>query len=80
VTAKSPAELAGLESDDVILRFNGVPIENDQHLISLVNLTEIGRQVELMVMRHGQMLNKQAQIGRRGDFVAAPMQNVGGGR
>jgi serine protease Do len=81
VTAQSPAELAGLEAEDVILRFNGVPIENDQHLISLVNLTEIGRQVELTVLRHGQMLTKQAQIGRRGDFVAPPaVQDVGGGR
>jgi serine protease Do len=81
VTAKSPAESAGLVADDVILRFNGVSIENDQHLISLDNLTEIGRQVELTVMRRGQMLTKQAQIGRRGDFVVAPaVQDVGGGR
>jgi serine protease Do len=79
VTDKSPAAVAGLEADDVILRFNGVAIEDDQHLISLVNLTEIGRQVELMVMRHGQMITKQALIGRRGDFVPV-VQAAGGGR
>jgi serine protease Do len=81
VTDRSPAAVAGIQSDDVILRFNGVSVENDQHLISLVNLTEIGRQVELTVMRHGQMLTTQAQIGRRGDFVPAPVvQEAGGGR
>jgi serine protease Do len=68
VTARSPAALAGLQVDDVILRFDGAPIENDQHLISLVK-PSVGRQVELQVLRKGQLFTVQAMIGRMEDFA-----------
>jgi serine protease Do len=71
VTARSPAALAGLQVDDVILRFNGASIENDQHLISLVKLSDVGRQVELTVLRDGKLVTLQALIGRLGDFADA---------
>jgi serine protease Do len=64
VTAGSAAALAGLQIDDVILRFNGTPIENDGHLISLVKLSDIGRHVELIVLRRGQYATVQTTIGR----------------
>jgi serine protease Do len=69
VTARSPAALAGLQTDDVILRFNGAAIENDQHLISLVKLSSVGRQVDLTVVRKGQTLSVKALIGRLEDFA-----------
>ena len=50
-TAKSPAEAAKLQPDDVILEFNGVPIEDDSHLIFLVSLTEVGKEVPLVIFR-----------------------------
>ena len=31
------------EAGDVILKFNGVPVENDSHLINMVSLTEVGK-------------------------------------
>jgi serine protease Do len=68
VTARSPAALAGLQVDDVILRFDGAPIENDQHLISLVK-PSVGRRVELQVLRKGQLFSVQAMIGRMEDFA-----------
>lgn len=74
VTARSPAALAGLQVDDVILRFNGASIENDQHLISLVKLSDVGRQVEMQVLRKGQYVTVQALIGRLEDFVDAVEQ------
>jgi serine protease Do len=64
VSSGSPAAAAGLQIDDVVLRFNGTPIENDRHLVSLVKLSDVGRQVELVVLRGGQMVNVQASIGR----------------
>ena len=72
VSAGSPAATAGLQIDDVILRFNGTPIENDRHLISLVKLSDIGRHVELIVMRSGQFVTVETSIGRLADFAAAP--------
>jgi serine protease Do len=72
VSAGSPATLAGLQVDDIILRFNGTPIENDRHLISLVKLSEIGRPVELVILRGGQYLTVQATVGRWAGAGAAP--------
>jgi serine protease Do len=69
VSPRSPAAMSGLQIDDVILRFNGTPIENDRHLISLVKLSEIGRRVELVVLRGGQFLTIETTIGRLEDFT-----------
>ena len=76
VTARSPAALAGLQVNDVIVSFNGAQIENDQHLISLVKLSDVGRQVELDVLRNGQFVKVQALIGRLEDFVDAVQKSA----
>jgi len=69
VTERSPAALAGVQSNDVILRYNNAAIENDQHLINLVKLSDVGRPVDMVVLRNGQMMKIQAQIGRLDDFL-----------
>jgi serine protease Do len=51
VKPKSPAELAGLRYGDIILEFDGVPVENDEHLVQMVGLTASGKSVELEVLR-----------------------------
>ena len=68
VTDRSPAAVADLRVDDIILQFNGLPVEDDDHLISLVKLAEIGRDVDLLVLRDGQLLRRRTAIGRLGDF------------
>jgi S1-C subfamily serine protease len=50
----------------VILEFNGVRIEQDMHLISLVKLTEIGRRVPLTILREGKLLRTEVEIGDGG--------------
>ncbi|HMO84834.1 MAG TPA: trypsin-like peptidase domain-containing protein [Lacipirellulaceae bacterium] len=70
VTPNSPAANAGLAVDDVILRFNNTPIENDQHFISLVKLTTVGRQIELVVLRQRQLMTLVAQVGSADEFPA----------
>jgi serine protease Do len=80
ITSQSPAAQAGLEIDDVILRFNGVPIENDQHLISLVKLSDVGRPVEMEVLRKRQFVKVQALIGREQDYVTVVEQTATQGR
>lgn len=47
----SPAELAELRPGDIILRYDGVRVEDDEHLINIVKLTEIGRTVPVLVLR-----------------------------
>lgn len=59
----SPAERADLRIDDVIIAYDGVRIDDDDHLISLVQLTEVGRRVNLTVLRQGQPQQVQIEIG-----------------
>jgi serine protease Do len=53
ITPNSPAEAAKLLAGDVILEYDGVHVDNDSHLINLVNLTDVGREVPLVVFRNG---------------------------
>jgi serine protease Do len=54
ITPDSPAAAAKLLAGDVILEFDGVRVDNDSHLINLVKLTDIGREVPVVVFRNGQ--------------------------
>jgi serine protease Do len=68
ITPKSSAELAKLQPNDVILEFNGVPVENDSHLMFLVSLTEVGKEVPLVVYRNGQSMRTIVKVGDRSAF------------
>jgi serine protease Do len=69
VEPSSPAERANLRVNDVILEFNGVRVEQDMHLISLVKLTEVGRRVPITVLRDGKIIHMEVEIGEAGDLV-----------
>jgi len=51
VTPKSPADEADLRPNDVILQFNNIRVQDGNHLIGLVSLTEVGRRVPVLVFR-----------------------------
>ncbi len=66
VSENSPAAAADLHPGDVILQFNGVAVDNDTHLVNLVKLTEIGKQVTLVVLRDRRALTVRAVVADRG--------------
>ena len=68
-TDNSPAPSYDIRVNDVILSFDGLQIQNKQHLINLVKRTEIGRQVKIVIFRDRQMLTKYVRIGRRSDYL-----------
>lgn len=68
VTDKGPAAAAGLQRGDVVLRFNGIRVDNDTHLIYLVSLTEVGKEVPLEVFRAGQVFQVYVKVGNKSDF------------
>jgi serine protease Do len=68
VTPGGPAEAARLQRGDVVLRFNGVRVENDTHLIYLVSLTEVGKEVPVEVFRAGQVFQVNVKVGNKTDF------------
>jgi serine protease Do len=65
VTAGSPASLVDIQSGDVILTFDGTRIKNLDHLINLVGLTEVGREVPVVVLRNGETLTLKVRVGQR---------------
>ncbi|MBW3597785.1 MAG: trypsin-like peptidase domain-containing protein [Planctomycetes bacterium] len=49
----SPAARAGLRAGDVIVYFDGVLVEDDEHLSNITGLTIAGKEVEVVVYRDG---------------------------
>ncbi len=68
VTDNSPAHLAKLQTDDVILEINGISIDNDSHLVSMVGLTEVGKELPIVVYRGGKSLRMSVKVGNRSQF------------
>jgi serine protease Do len=63
VTPGSPADLAALQVDDIILEYGDVAVDSDSHLISLVGLTEIGHEVPLVVLRKQKVIRLTVRVG-----------------
>jgi serine protease Do len=61
----SPAEAAGLQENDVILQYAGIPVLSAQQMSRLVRETPVGRKVDLAVSRDGKKLDLSAKIGQR---------------
>ncbi|MBO5437650.1 MAG: PDZ domain-containing protein, partial [Thermoguttaceae bacterium] len=61
----SPAYQAKFRKGDLILEFNGIPVEDDMHLYNLVNLTEIDEKVTLKVYRAGEIYEVEVQLWER---------------
>jgi serine protease Do len=72
ITPDSPAAAAGLQAGDVILDYGGVRVDNDSHLINLVSLTEVGREVPLVVFREQKALKMTVKVGQQKSNRAAP--------
>ena len=65
VYAQTPAARANLKIDDIVLTFDGVKVEDENHLINLVSLTDISRTVTLEVLREGRRINVPVKLGDR---------------
>ena len=53
VDQNSPAEKAGIKVGDVILEYNGQPVQGTEELIRMVTETPAGRQVKISLWRNG---------------------------
>jgi serine protease Do len=78
VNPGSPAAAAQLQKGDVIVQYGGAYVDNDSHLINLVHLTEVGREVPLSVFRDGQFIKVTVKAGSGvpANRVVAPKRPV----
>jgi serine protease Do len=65
VEEDSPADKAGLKEGDVVLQYNGQPVEGTEQFMRMVKETPVGRTVKLLVSRGGSSQTLAATIGRR---------------
>ncbi len=76
VTEDSPAAKAGLQEDDVILKFDGERVRSASHLIRLVRETPAGRSVTLQVSRGGQTRSLTAEWEEREAHFRMPRIHI----
>jgi S1-C subfamily serine protease len=67
VANASPAEGAGLQSGDLLLTLDGLPITGMDHLHRLLTGETIGRRVAITALRNGKVIETAAVLeGRKG--------------
>jgi serine protease Do len=64
VDDKGPAKPAGIEREDVIVRFDGQDIKNSRDLPRIVALTTIGKEVDVVIVRQGREITRKVKLGR----------------
>ncbi|RMD71246.1 MAG: DegQ family serine endoprotease [Gammaproteobacteria bacterium] len=64
VLPDSPAEKAGLQVGDIIVEYNGHPIERSADLPPLVGRTPVGEVATLKVLRQGKAITLKVTIGK----------------
>jgi serine protease Do len=70
VQEDSPAAKAGLQVGDIVLKYNGVKVQDFNHLINLVSMTPIGRLAELEVWREQQPKLVNVEVADRDAILA----------
>ncbi len=65
ITRNSPAEQARILVGDVILEFDGARIEDDMHLINLVSLTPVQKEVDVRLLRDGRPVSVRVRVANR---------------
>jgi predicted metalloprotease with PDZ domain len=72
VEPDSPAEKAGLKEHDVVLEYNGQPVEGVESFTRMVRETPVGRTAKLLISRDGNTQTVTAVIGRRPALPGRP--------
>lgn len=68
VYASTPAALADLQLDDVVLKFDGTEVQDENHLINLVSLTPVGSRITLSILRRGRLQTLQVHLADRAEL------------
>ncbi|MEM9853552.1 MAG: Do family serine endopeptidase [Pseudomonadota bacterium] len=69
---EGPARDAGIEVNDIIVRFDGVEVENTRELVRVVGNSPVGKEVPVVVLRDGRTETLSVTLGRRETAIAVP--------
>jgi serine protease Do/serine protease DegQ len=72
VLADSPAEKAGLQPGDVVLRIDGEPVRNAGDVRNQIGLRRVGEKVKFEVVRNGDRRTFTVEVGAPRETAAAP--------
>ena len=64
VAENSPSDIAGVKAGDIILEFNGEPINEMKELPTIVARTEVGKKVKVKIWRNKREIIKSITLGR----------------
>lgn len=64
VVADSPAAQAGVLQGDIVVQYDGMSVE-DVSLFNLIQKSEIGKEIDIVVLRSGQQVNIKLKVGER---------------
>lgn len=67
-----PAKEAGIQTNDIIVRFDGVEVEDTRELVRIVGNSPVGKEVPVVVMRDGRTETLTVTLGRRETAIAVP--------
>ncbi|MEK7596267.1 MAG: trypsin-like peptidase domain-containing protein [Patescibacteria group bacterium] len=65
VMAGSPAAAAGLKEGDIILKFGGIKIDQENNLAKLLSKRKVGEKVSLKIMRDGKEMDMEMELTER---------------
>ncbi|MDG2384975.1 MAG: trypsin-like peptidase domain-containing protein [Pirellulaceae bacterium] len=68
VTPRSPAFFSNLQVDDLITTYDGIFIEDDDHLVNLVSMTPINQTVSIDVVRNTKLVKLNVKVANRRHF------------
>jgi serine protease Do len=80
VDKNSPADKAGVERGDIVVKFNGKDVHDEHELPTYVAQTPINKTVDVIVLRHGKPKTLQVTIAelKEQDVASAKSQEPGG--
>ncbi len=65
--ANGPAKVAGIKAGDVIVKFDGADVKEAHQLPKMVATAQVGKEVAIVIVRHGKELTKTVTLGRLED-------------
>lgn len=69
-----PAGTAGLKARDIVIEFDGVPVESSDHLVRLVGFTPVGAEVPVTFLRNGVKRQTTVKMGDRQEMLSRSEQ------